>query len=477
MQVDDRSDIAEHFICQLWQKNYFSTVPLITTKNESFSIVSLGIRNFDAGPDFRGISIKINKQVFQGDLEIHRAPQDWYLHGHHADPAYNNVILHLVIGKQSRAEPAINLDRKPVPIEVFVDISDTEFPALAKKYQLKFSEYKSKAMCSLSLRDSDEIISVVDYFSRERFRAKVERFKEQHQQSSWNQALYLGVMEALGYSKNQAPFRKLANLIPYEAFIREVQRVPAGEIVFWLQSILLGAAGLLPSQDTSFDWKKINDQHTLEFVNQLENSWKEFLDRLGIEPMKRDEWLFFRLRPINFPTRRLAGASYILSHFIEDGFLEKLLKIISGLKQDYQKIVKEIENFLVCKTDGYWANHYQMENAPSELKTATTATLIGGDRAREIVINIFLPVLYAYGEEVEDFQLKIRVMQIYQQYPKTAHNSIIKKMIGLLTNEKNDVADKIKTAARQQGLIHLYKLYCRRRECDRCMDERTKIKT
>ncbi len=474
MQVDDRTAIAENFICQLWEKNYFSTVPLLTIKKESVTIISLGLRNFDAGPDFKGITVKLQNQVYHGDLEIHRAPEDWYQHGHHADPAYSNVILHLIIGKPTPAEPAIKLDRKPVPIEVFVDIAEAEFPRLAKKYQLQIPVYHSLPRCSLAGERIEKIVSVIDYFSRTRFYDKVERFKEQHQQSSWNQVLYVGLMEALGYSKNQIPFRKLANLIPFEALAREVQRVPPAEAGSWLQGVLIGAAGLLPSQDKSFDWKKINDQQTVTFINQLETIWTDFFERLGISPMSRAEWLFFRLRPANFPTRRIAGASKILSRFIIDGFLEKLIKIVTGLKQDPHKIIKEIESYLICQTDGYWAYFYQLENSSAELPSPVSGKLIGLDRAREIVINIFLPVLFAYGEEVEDAQLKIQILQLYQQYPKTVNNSIIKNMVDQLSNDQNQLADHINSAARQQGLIHLFKLFCRRRECDRCEQERAR---
>lgn len=108
MKVDDRSAIAEHLIYQLWERNYFSTIPQQTIAGEQVTIISTGIKKEDSGPDFNGITIKIGDQVFHGDLEIHRAPEDWYQHSHHADPAYNNVIMPLVIGPEDLDEPAIH---------------------------------------------------------------------------------------------------------------------------------------------------------------------------------------------------------------------------------------------------------------------------------------------------------------------------------------------------------------------------------
>jgi len=471
MKVNDRSAIAEHFISQLWQKKYFSTVQLVTTKGHLVEIIAFGIRNDDAGPDFKNISIKIGTDILSGDLEIHRAAEDWYQHHHHADPAYNNVILHLIIGKQKGSEPAIRLNRAPVAAEVYVNITDNEFQMLEKKYQLKTPNYSAQIKCLLSQEKPEIILTVINQFGRDRFLTKAERFREQHQYGSWNQVLYLGIMEALGYSKNQIPFRKLANLLPFEALTQECKKFKKSDLMLQMQGLLLGTAGLLPSQDTSFDWKKIKDQDTLEFIPALENSWKNFFQRLGIEPMGKNEWLFFRLRPTNFPTRRLAGASLILQQFMNDGILEKLLKIVEGQKTDHLQIIKELEKCFICKTEGYWASHYRLEEKPPELVKEKKVTLIGADRAREIVINIILPVLFSYANEIDDLKLKTKIKQIFQEYPKGSPNSIVKEMKNLLFKNDPIVKKQVNTSAKQQGLIHIYKLYCRKNECERCQLE------
>ncbi len=472
MKIDDRSAIAEHFICQLWEKEYFANIPLKTTDEKSVTIISMGKRNFDAGPDFLDIAIKLADQIYQGDLEIHRSPEDWYQHKHHADPAYNNVIMHLIIGEKTEHEPAVRLNRQQVFAEVFVHIRDEDFPLLAKKYKLKPPEYSPTFNCELSFYETAQILSVINHFARERFHSKTERFLEQHHYASWNQVIYLGVMEALGYSKNQLPFRKLANLLPFEALARELNQkgIEHGEI--HLQALLFGAAGLLPSQDPSFDWKKVKDKDTQNYIEKIESLWRSFSSRIGIEPMRRDQWLFFRLRPSNFPTRRIAGASLILTKFLNDGFLEKILKIVNGLIDHHPLLIKELEHCFFTKTKGYWATHYQLEQNVTEADPGKNVTLIGKERGRSIVINIILPVLLAYAKETEDSQLMIHMLQIYQQYPKTTENSVTKKMSSMLFNRDNLIIKKsINTAAKQQGLIHLYKLHCRRRECDRCQED------
>jgi hypothetical protein len=473
MKVDDRSIIAEHLIYQLWEQNYFSSISLKTIEGQPVTIVATGIRNQDSGPDFKGVTIKCDEQILHGDMEIHRAPEDWYQHNHHADPAYNNVIMHLVIGPEKFKDIAIRLDRHPVPIQVFVDIPEDTYSLMTK--QSHGIQAKSNFTCLLSDQPDDFKIAVIDYFSRERLQAKADRFAEQRENNSWNQILYIGIMEALGYSKNQVPFRKLAQDIPIEALMREFHGIAREESLHRPLGLLLGAAGLLPSQDKFFDWRKIKDKETHTYVAQLEDVWSEYSTRLGLKSMKQEEWQFFRLRPSNFPTRRLAGASLILQQFTKEGILETILRIVEGLKDQKMQLINELENLFICQTGGYWATHYRLEEKAPELVNEKSATLVGKDRARDIIINIVLPVIFAYAYETEDSLLKINILQFYQAYPKVSSNSIIKEMSRQLFKTGKQSDQFIATAARQQGLIHLYKLYCQRGECERCREEWEKI--
>lgn len=53
--------------------------------------------NRAAGPDFRGaILLDGAGRARRGDVELHRRPAGWRSHGHHRDPAYARVLLHLV---------------------------------------------------------------------------------------------------------------------------------------------------------------------------------------------------------------------------------------------------------------------------------------------------------------------------------------------------------------------------------------------
>jgi len=79
-----------------WQHRFFLPEPMRTTDGLPLEIIDTGLHNHDAGPDFFNAKIKIDGQLWVGNVEIHDRSSDWYRHGHETDENYNNVVLHVV---------------------------------------------------------------------------------------------------------------------------------------------------------------------------------------------------------------------------------------------------------------------------------------------------------------------------------------------------------------------------------------------
>jgi hypothetical protein len=82
-----------HFI---WKYQLFNNSDLRTDEQESLQIIYPGQHNHHAGPDFSDAKVKIGDTLWAGNIEIHLTSSDWLKHKHHLDPAYENVILHVV---------------------------------------------------------------------------------------------------------------------------------------------------------------------------------------------------------------------------------------------------------------------------------------------------------------------------------------------------------------------------------------------
>ena len=76
-------EILLHYI---WQKHLWAGFPQYTTDGKPVDVVSVGLYNIHAGPDFTNAHIRINGQDWIGNIEIHVHASDWYKHHHHTDP-------------------------------------------------------------------------------------------------------------------------------------------------------------------------------------------------------------------------------------------------------------------------------------------------------------------------------------------------------------------------------------------------------
>lgn len=86
--------LTERHLQAIWfeQKNL---LPLYNIQGELIQVISSGIWNTEAGPDFLKAHLRIGSKKYKGDIEIHLQSEGWCQHGHHLDARYNQVILHV----------------------------------------------------------------------------------------------------------------------------------------------------------------------------------------------------------------------------------------------------------------------------------------------------------------------------------------------------------------------------------------------
>ncbi len=83
--------MQEKWIHWAWEKK------LIPLEEEGICLHNPGVANlYKPGPDFLHASFSFDGLRWFGHIEIHVYSSDWYKHGHHQDPQYENVILHVV---------------------------------------------------------------------------------------------------------------------------------------------------------------------------------------------------------------------------------------------------------------------------------------------------------------------------------------------------------------------------------------------
>jgi hypothetical protein len=282
-----------------------------------------------------------------------------------------------------------------------------------------------------------------------RMASKSSRFEKDMERMDPGQVLYEGFAEALGYSKNKQPFIRLARSAPLKQ-IEEIltRNVTDHQLLNLVQAFLSGRAGLLPFQ-RSFS------AGSNSFPEVLERLWLDFPQIATVSPGGE----LFKVRPGNYPVRRIAGLSGVLYCFRTRGWLGGLLDLVR--QAPHVRAENTLESALMISSGGYWDDHYDFgPSGAASLKS----NLIGRERAAEIIINVLLPFTLAWsGTEGETF-LGERARRIFHQYRRLESNSIERHML-----QQFDLSSRlVNTACRQQGLLHIYHTLCTQGRCREC---------
>ena len=89
--------ILESKVQQIWALQHVQNGNWLTQSGRHLKVCSPGRWNRGAGPDFLEATIELDGVRQMGDVEIHLYREDWWRHGHNYDPAYDEVILHVVL--------------------------------------------------------------------------------------------------------------------------------------------------------------------------------------------------------------------------------------------------------------------------------------------------------------------------------------------------------------------------------------------
>ncbi|MDZ7344130.1 MAG: DUF2851 family protein [candidate division KSB1 bacterium] len=479
--------LTEQALHQLWLQRRIPADRLHTTDGETIEVINPGEYNRDSGPDFRRATLRIGGKIRHGDVEIHLQANDWLAHHHHCDPNYNDVILHIALAGLEAPKKLVKENQLTVPQMLLphqanllpTDGLSASAPAVAVSISSPLID------CPLSRTSATKIHATVRHAGLLRLAAKADTFAEQVMHSSWDQAVYRGIAEAMGYDKNQEPFRCLAELLPIELVFGELRTSRETPPALLLEALFFGAAGFLPSSPRP---QEIPDAEIAAFLAPRITLWEPLQHTLQIRPLRREAWQFFRLRPANFPTRRLAGLSALLLKFFRNGLLEHLASLFLSAAKP-KAIITELLNYFICPADDFWRTHYDFlvggksqrstfmkkntaKTGEPRLITAQTnyGDLIGRDRALDILVNIVLPALWHYGRQAGDAHFQNLVQEVYGGFPRLQENQITRDM-RLQLSRQFPISRAVPTsAATQQGLIYLQKLYCRPLRCEACRE-------
>ena len=410
----------EELLHYVWKHKIFPLNELTTTTGQRLEIIDTGLANRDSGPDFFNAKIKLDGVVWVGNIEIHTHSSDWFKHGHHQNPVYDNVILHVatyvdaeVHRSNGESIPQMQLTCPEHIRENFKELTDTD------KYPPCYRIIPSLSKLTIH--------SWMSALQMERFEQKnahlIERLRLCN--NHWEDAFFITLARNFGFSINGDAFEEWAKRIPLRAIDKHRNDL------FQVEAFFFGQAGILSDDDGD------------DYYLKLKHEYKYLAHKFGLSPMDVTRWRFLRLRPNNFPHVRIAQLASLYHRSY--GLLSQLLE---------KETIIEVRDLLRGGTSAYWLNHYCFGGcSPNYPKTLCDSSL------NLIIINTVIPILYAYGIHRGKEKLCVRATRFLEEM-KPENNHIIRMW--------NQCGLQVAHAGDSQALIQLKKEYCDKKKCLYC---------
>lgn len=482
------TDIKESVLYEIWKKQNFRK-SFKTADGLDIEIIDKGIRNGSlAGPDFKNARIRIGNITYVGDIEIDSNYSDWKSHGHHIDNKYSKVILHASLQNKNGIGYVFTRDGRKVPsicISEYVEqkvlyeaIKNTESPvgegpsslkctslnsACAKneveKYLYDFGVQRFEKKCKKIfdrlkevefLRSMNIKEPLVGFELSQQFQSKNFKQADFVSPEIWQQVFYEMVFEALGYTKNKRQMMELARNVNLN-YLRHIEK--DGVLIEKFEALLFNISGLMQSEQA------VTDTSTKQYIERTNLHWNSLKAFYDGKFMDESQWHFFKMRPQNFPTIRIAGGVRILSELLFNNLMNNLIKKITEI-HNHNVLINTLRSVFIVKSDGFWKNHYVLDSAA----TKEVKYFIGANRADEIVVNVVIPFFAVYFDIFANPTLSKKVFKLYTSFLQKEENIIVKDVSTCL-----NMVEESKRTIISQGMIELYRNMCSKNRCLECL--------
>ena len=413
----------EDFLHYLWKFRLFSQQELKTSLGEILEIMTVGIHNKNAGPDFENAKIRIGDTLWAGNVEIHLRSSDWERHRHQLDEAYENVILH-VVGQHD--QKIFRTDGTEIPVFVLGELIP---PNIAANYN-RLIECMNWIPCEKQLIHVDQF-HIKNWLSR----VLIERLEEKSDtvndillefKGSWDDAFYIVLARNFGFKTNAVPFEMLARSLPQRLLAR-YKNSP-----LQIEALILGQSGFL-----SGDFKE-------EYPQALKKEYQFLEKKHSLKPIDKYLWKYMRLRPQNFPAIRLAqfAALILKSNHLFSRILDE---------KDVKMIIRMFNNLPI---NSYWQTHYRFE-----VECAKSSGHLGEQSVNNILTNTVAVFLFAFGKKTGS--------EIYMNRSLSLLENLSPEINGVI-NRFKEIGVHAENAYFAQSLMQLKKSYCDQKKCLSC---------
>jgi len=417
--------MKEEFLHYLWKYGLYDSENLLDEEGNIITVIHPGEYNRDSGPDFFNARIIIAGTEWAGNVEIHTRSSHYNLHGHHNDPAYNNVILHVVAENDKQVFNSLG--------EELLTIEITFNTVLYERY-LSLVNNSYIIACQDNIKKLNDIIvhHWLNSLVVERLQFKSEYILKilSETENDWEETFYRVLVRYFGFRVNTEPFEMLSMALPFRIIRKHADNR------FQIEALLFGTAGMLGEGL----FKEVLED---DYYYNLKKEYKILSTKYSLKPMHGWIWKFSRLRPANFPTIRISQLASMLS--VTGGLFSKVIEATD---------IRQLKGVFEVSASVYWDNHFVFGKKSRNIskKTGSLATDI-------FLINAVIPVIFVYGRNRDYQDISERALAFLENI-RWEENSI--------TREWRKAGIVFESALYSQALIQLRNNYCKKRKCLDC---------
>lgn len=433
--------LRERHLHAIWaEQKWF--LDLMTSQGDRIEVLAPGIWNTGPGPDFIKAELKINGTLLKGDIEIHLHDRGWEQHGHHHDPRYNDVILHISLYHDSsnrliQSENGVIITQTYLERRLILPID--ELIALIDLDLYPHKEYLGSGTCAKVLFSELEDVHIESFFHE----AALWRAKKKYEHLNFfvtdsADLLVAGICQALGFKNNSTTFLRL---------FRELQsrKLPTESETL---AFVMKATGFFSEK-----YRKLWGQDA--FYQRL----------LELSPLSTSSYPlhYAQVRPLNHPLRRLVYLAKLMSDPTKDKIQRGLMALWERFDQ-YNKLstfLKEMRTLIPDYHDSYFESRYFFGNLTSNKRLG----LIGEETKNEILLNVFIPFLLCTMVKDRDQERLSKIMTMIPFRTTGKSKYLAHRFFG--QSARNQLLAR---GDLQQGAYQLHKDFCQHYEssCNGC---------
>lgn len=439
--------VTERHLQAVWlEQKYFKH--LKTFDGRDVTVISPGIWNAEAGPDFKKAHLRIGGVEVKGDIEIHLSDEGWRLHKHHLDERYNEVVFHVSLWKPKVFKELERENGKKIELSHLEQALTIPIARVVKLIDLDLYPYHTHAgtgKCSQLLFHKLSQMEVHYFFQTAaewRLKKKWEKLTGNGQ--SREEAFIEGMSMALGYKHNANAFVDLCRALKRrQEFSREE-----------LFSHALAICGYF-SEPYTDRWKECL-------------RYRELRDKISLSAEASIPLMHHQVRPFNHPVRRILYLVNMLRDPALETLCERLLRTWQACWEDWSHDPKgaktgrkQLEGMIPVYTDLFFESHYIFGSKPSDI----ALPLMGKTLVHTILANVFFPLLYDSLASRENQKELEFFLTFFQQLPSEETGKIE------YLNKRFFGTSKLKlNGMMEQGAYQLHRDFCLHYEasCEGC---------